>query len=118
MTDTFVASIEAIARVCHEANRAWCVANGDRSQPIWELAPEWQKSSAINGVAFHLDCPDADASASHNAWFKEKQDAGWVYGEVKDPVAKTHPCMVPFEQLPREQQLKDHLFKAIVTALK
>jgi hypothetical protein len=46
----------------------------------------------------------------------EKVAAGWVYGEVKDPDAKppTHPCIVPFEELPPEQQFKDVLFKTIV----
>jgi hypothetical protein len=48
---------------------------------------------------------------------KEKVDNGWVFGEVKDAEAKTHPCIVPFEQLPVEQQAKDYLFKGIVHAL-
>jgi hypothetical protein len=48
---------------------------------------------------------------------KAKLSQGWRYGEVKDAVAKTHPCMVPFEQLPVEQQAKDRLLLAIVKAL-
>ena len=31
--------------------------------------------------------------------------------------AKTHPCMMPFNELPREQQMKDRLFIGIVRAL-
>ena len=42
---------------------------------------------------------------------------GWVYGEVKDPVKKEHPCLVAFEELPVEQQAKDYIFKAVVDAL-
>jgi hypothetical protein len=42
---------------------------------------------------------------------------GWVYGETKDPVAKTHPCLVAYNDLPIEQQVKDHLFRAVVKAL-
>jgi hypothetical protein len=49
---------------------------------------------------------------------KQKVDEGWVYGAVKDPEAKTHPCIVPFDQLPREQQAKDFIFRAVVHALK
>ena len=105
-----------IARVCHEANRAWCEANGDFSQPNWEAAPDWQKESAMNGVAFHRANPDAGDSASHDNWMAEKVAAGWVYGEVKDPDAKTHPCIVPFGELPRHQQIKDAIFRAIVHA--
>lgn len=106
-----------VAQVAHEANRAWCLANGDTSQPSWENAPDWQRESAINGVHFHIDNTEAGDSASHDNWMDEKRAAGWVYGEVKDPDAKTHPCMLPFEQLPPEQQAKDRLFRAIVHAL-
>ncbi|MEL7299392.1 MAG: RyR domain-containing protein [Pseudomonadota bacterium] len=108
--------IEATARVAHEANRAWCAANGDMSQPEWEAAPEWQKNSAMDGVRFHMENPNAGDSASHDNWMRHKEGGGWVYGEVKDDEAKTHPCMVPFDQLPRDQQIKDALFRAIVHA--
>ena len=106
-----------IAKICHEANKALCETQGDNSQPSWAEAPSWQKDSAFNGVRFHKDNPDADASASHENWLKEKEADGWKYGLVKDPEKKEHPCCVPFEELPTEQQVKDHLFKAIVRAL-
>lgn len=110
-------TIEQIARICHEANTALCVGIGDYSQTSWDEAPEWQRTSAVGNVRFHLNNPDAPASASHENWMREKLDGGWQYGEVKDADARTHPCIVPFEQLPPEQQAKDHLFKAIVDAL-
>ena len=109
---------EYIARVCHEVNRGYCQALGDNSQPAWESAPEWQRSSAINGALLHLHNPDAGAEASHEAWMAEKVAAGWVYGETKDPERKTHPCLLPFNQLPREQQAKDFIFRAVVHALR
>ena len=109
--------IESIARVAHEANRAWCAANGDMSQPAWHNAPDWQKTSAINGVKFHIDNPDAGPSASHDAWLEEKRENGWKYGPVKDPDKKEHPCFMPFDDLPPDQQAKDRLFTSIVHAL-
>lgn len=110
--------IEAIARVCHELNRAYCIALGDYSQDSWEVAPDWQRKSAINGVTFHLENPNAGPSASHDSWLEEKRADGWKYGPKKDPVARTHPCFVPFEELPIEQQLKDKLFSQTVEALR
>jgi hypothetical protein len=109
---------EDIARIAHEVNREWCAFNGDTSQPSWENAPEWQRTSAINGVQFHLANPGAGDSASHDSWMREKLAAGWVFGYLKDPEASppTHPCLVPFEDLPREQQFKDRLFRTIVHA--
>lgn len=110
-----------IARICHEANRAWCEINGDRSQPSWEHAPVWQKDSALNWVWFHINnpTPTAGPEGSHENWMREKSENGWTYGETKDPNADppTHPCMVPFRALPIDQQVKYVIFHGIVHAM-
>jgi len=106
-----------IARACHEVNRAYCQALGDMSQPAWEDAPQWQKDSALLGVNLHVVDPNAGPEASHKSWMAQKVAEGWVYGPVKDPALKQHPCLVPFDQLPREQQAKDFIFRAVVHAL-
>lgn len=107
----------AIARVCHEANRAYCETIGDTSQRPWLEAEEWQRESAIQGVTFALASPSAPACAQHDAWVADKRAAGWTYGPVKDAAKKQHPCIVPYAELPVEQRRKDALFKAIVRAL-
>lgn len=112
-----VFDVETVARIAHEANRALCLSQGDHSQPAFLAAPTWQQDSALNGVRFHLDNPDASPSASHDNWMAEKVADGWIYGETKDPAAKMHPCIVPYEELPAAQQAKDHLFRGIVHAL-
>jgi hypothetical protein len=106
-----------VAKVCHEANKALCESQGDTSQVSWAKAPMWQRQSAVSGVTFNLENPDAPASASHDNWLKEKKIDGWIYGPIKDESVKTHPCCVPYSELPVEQQAKDHLFKVIVGAL-
>jgi hypothetical protein len=111
-------TIEKIAQVAHEVNKAYCEAIGDNTQTSWADAPAWQKESAVLGVMFHVEHPDAGADASHNSWMKQKVDTGWKYGEVKDPENKLHPCIVPFDQLPKEQQAKDFLFRQVVQSLK
>lgn len=109
--------IEQVARICHEANRAYCQSIGDNSQPTWEHAPQWQRDSAINGVKFHVAHLAAGTkpapSASHEAWLAEKRADGWKFGPVKDAAKKEHPCFIPYEGLPIEQRLKDYLFAAI-----
>ena len=107
---------EFCAKICHEANKAFCESIGDFSQLSWEDAPDWQKQSAINGVSFHVDNENTNPSDSHISWSKEKIADGWVYGDIKDAEKKTHPCLVPYEQLPVEQQSKDYIFKGIVDA--
>lgn len=102
------------ARASHEANKAYCESIGDTSQPSWDDAPDWQTASALNGVEFVLNNPYASSSSSHNSWLAEKERDGWVYGPVKDADKKTHPCFVPYSDLPKEQQFKDALFQAVV----
>lgn len=109
--------VEAIAKVCHEANRAYCQTIGDDSQLTWEEAPVWQKESAMNGVEFHVKNSDSTPEDSHNNWLKEKEKDGWKYGEVKDVDKKEHPCMVPYDQLPYNQKVKDALFISIIRAI-
>ena len=109
--------LDKIARVCHEVNRAYCQAFGDNSQPAWEDAPEWQRASARMGVDLHT-MGDFGPEASHISWMKQKIDDGWKWGAAKNPDTKEHPCLVPFDQLPRDQQAKDFIFRAVVHALR
>lgn len=109
---------DQIAEVCHEVNRAYCEALGDQSQLPWSEAPEWQKSSARNGVELHIENPDAGPEQSHESWLEQKRAEGWTYGPVKDPAKKEHPCFVRFNELPTHQQAKDYIFRAIVHSLK
>lgn len=109
--------IQDIARVTHEANAAYCRAIGDDSQPPWDDAPRWQRESAVAGVQFVLAHPNAGDSAQHDQWMEQKRVNGWTWGPEKNADYKEHPCMVPFEQLPVEQQAKDRLFRAVVLAL-
>ena len=111
-------AVEQIAIMTHQANKTWCELNNDFSQKNWNEAEQWQRDSAIKGVQFRLDNPKAGHDAQHNSWMQEKINDGWIYGETKDAETKTHPCIVPFEQLPEFQKTKDALFCAIVDALK
>lgn len=111
-------TIDQIAESCHEANRVYCQSIGDDSQLPWDEAPQWQRDSACNGVRFRLNNPDSLPSASHDNWWKEKIEAGWVYGPVKDETLKQHPCCVSYEELPEAQRLKDGIFQTVVDSLK
>jgi RyR domain len=111
-------NVEAIARICHEANRAYCATIGDHSQKEWEDAEQWQRDSACQGVEYAITNPNATAADQHQAWVDAKAADGWSYGPVKDPAKKQHPCMIPYCHLPVEQRTKDHLFKAIVAVFR
>jgi len=105
------------ARVCHEANRAIQLNTGDPNpSPPWEVAPNSQKKSAVDGVVKALN--GATPEQLHESWCDFKVADGWKYGAVKDEEAKTHPCLVNYEQLPEEQKLKDHVFHSIVNTFR
>lgn len=95
------------------ANRAYCIARGDMSQPTWKAAPEWQKASARLGVEAALRL-EQTPKKSHEGWLAQKLAEGWKYGPVKDPVKKEHPCILPYDDLPAFQKLKDDIFIATV----
>lgn len=100
------------AQAAHEMNRVYCRALGDVSQTMWDDAPLWQQESALKGVdgVFAGNGP----GASHESWLAEKNATGWKHGPVKDADKKEHPCMVPFNELPNDQQQKDVVFVATV----
>lgn len=105
-------TVEEIAKECHEANRHYCESIGDNSQVEWDKAEDWQKESAINGVRFYNS--DITPEQQHEAWMKDKKEAGWKYGKEKDAKKKTHPCMVPYDKLPEDQKLKDEIFQSVI----
>ncbi|KKM95792.1 hypothetical protein LCGC14_1184530 [marine sediment metagenome] len=114
-------SITEIAEIAHEANRIYCRSLGDYSQLPWDFCEQWQRDTVLNGVRAIKNGLVKEPSQSHENWLKCKEGEGWVYGEKKN-INKmfgrlTHPCMVPFDKLPLEQQMKDHLFFVIVTTL-
>ena len=109
--------IEFIAKKAHEVNFAYCRAIGDPAQH-WDEAPDALKESVRSGVKMHLDKPDTTPEESHKAWLDFKAKDGWKYGPQKDFDAKTHPCFLPYNELPVRQRAKDYIFKAVVEQLK
>lgn len=107
----------AIARVIYEANRAYALTLGDTSFGPFDDAPDWQIETILKGIDAFTSGEVIAPHESHDSWLREKVATGWSYGPVKDAEAKTHPCMLPYDELPASQRRKDHLFLAIVRAL-
>lgn len=110
-------TIENIAQVVHEINKAFCESLGDHSLLSWEQTSNDIKDIVISGVRFHLEYPFASADASHNNWMAQKIAQGWVYGPVKDAVRKQHPSIAPFDQLSLPERQKDVLVMQTVHSL-
>ena len=112
-------SPEDIARVCHEANRALTHLLQDvPMQPWWDEIDPDMRASVIKGVEYALEHVEATPEDMHRAWCDERRRQGWTYGETKDPIAKTHPALKDFADLPPGVRSKDAVFRAIIKALR
>lgn len=105
-----------IAQVCHAANREYCLTQGHDVAHRWHDTSDEMRASAIDGVEYH-QFGDHTPEEAHEHWLARKTDEGWTHGSVMNREAKVHPCLLPYHQLPSDQQAKDALFIAIVRAL-
>jgi hypothetical protein len=111
-----VYSDEQIARVVHAANAELQAIQGDPapSQP-WDHESQELRQNVILGVRNARN--GMTPAEHHQSWVDDKAAHGWRYGASKDQLAKTHPCLVAYDQLPRDQRVKNVLFIAIVRAM-
>lgn len=40
----------------------------------------------------------------HEVWAKSRMEQGWIYGGVRNDEKKTHPCLVPYSELPETEK--------------
>lgn len=52
----------------------------------------------------------------HEVWVESRINQGWSYGEMRNDELKTHPCLVPYEELPEEE--KDYDRNTSISTLK
>jgi hypothetical protein len=71
----------------------------------------------VASVVAALADPERTPEQNHQGWYDRLIADGWQHGPVKDEPEKTHPDLVPFDQLPEHEKQKDGLFLAIVRAL-
>ena len=43
----------------------------------------------------------------HEVWSETRISQGWTYGPERNDELKTHPCLVPYEELPEEEKEYD-----------
>ena len=43
----------------------------------------------------------------HDVWAETRIKQGWTYGEQRNDTLKTHPCLVPYKELPDEEKVYD-----------
>ena len=43
----------------------------------------------------------------HEVWAETRINQGWTFGEKRNDDLKTHPCLIPYEELPEEEREYD-----------
>ena len=43
----------------------------------------------------------------HEVWAESRIEQGWSYGEERNDALKTHPCLIPYEELPEVEKAYD-----------
>ncbi len=59
-------------------------------------------------LPIELECLVEEMSKNvHEVWSETRISQGWKYGEQRNDELKTHPCLVPYEELPEEEKEYD-----------
>ena len=53
------------------------------------------------------DLVEAMAKNVHDVWAESRISQGWTYGPERNDALKTHPCLVPYEDLPEVEKAYD-----------
>lgn len=54
-----------------------------------------------------IELTEAMAQNVHEVWALGRVKEGWKYGETRNDELKTHPCLVPYEELPESEREYD-----------
>lgn len=59
-------------------------------------------------LPIELECLVEEMSKNvHEVWSETRIQQGWTFGEQRNDELKTHPCLVPYEELSEEEKEYD-----------
>ena len=111
---------EKIAKIIYEATRIEAKWSERSIVPEkWENRDEKFKKQFIDIIDKYLSQEKLPTpEEAHNSWVQSYIDMGWKYGEKRDVEKKTHPDILPFSQLPKDERDKDAIFLVVVWIVK
>ncbi len=106
---------EFIARMCHDVNRVYSSSINDNLEScLWDDLDKAEQQSVIGGVRYVAQHNgELTPKMMHDEWVNDKRRRGWVYGAAKNYKNKTHPNLMPYNQIHKTQQAKDEMFLTI-----
>jgi ryanodine receptor 2 len=64
----------------------------------------------VSGVTLSpeiLELTEYLAKNTHEVWASQRMREGWTFGERRDDAARTHPSLIPYEDLPESEKEYD-----------
>lgn len=95
-----------------EEARRKAVIEAEDNEPMPEIRPYNPVLLDISQVAIPTNLEpliETIAEFVHNQWAAQRIADGWTYGPQRDDVKKTHPCLVPYKDLPESEKQYDKL---------
>lgn len=107
-----MSSTERAAEFVYNGARLVNIATDAPINPVpWEDREEAFKTQFLKVIEVQMGPNRSrDAAQLHDSWWRAYAEMGWNYGEKHDPVAKTHPDMIPYDELGEKEQAKDGQF--------
>ena len=81
----------------------------------WEQRDEKFRKQFVDIIKKYLSMEKLPTpEEAHDSWMDAYFKMGWTYGEVRDMEKKTHPDLLPFNELGQAERDKDAIFLAFV----
>lgn len=102
--------LHKICEDTHEVIRTYSRTHNEYTALPWKQVDLNDKLSLLKDVIEVMNNPEKTPREAHETWMNNKLADGWVFGREKSVKGKTHPCLVPYDELPEYQRFKDDLF--------
>ena len=109
-----------IAAVAYGAIREYRLSVEGVETPPWDALCIGVQNEVIRTVEAEVAAQSQALSVAdrHHLWVHERIQQGWVYGAVLSTEHRTHPHLLPYQDLPRPQLDRDRLLISVISALK
>ena len=98
-----------IVEAIHNINKVLQKLNGEETREFGNLYPD-EYIMLSDAVENEFKNPCTKEGEAHQRWIDSKVADGWKFGKEKCTVRKTHPQLIPFEELDPINIAKDSLF--------
>lgn len=72
-----------------------------------EYTPDPLDLSGISLPDELIGLTESIAENVHEVWAAHRINEGWKYGPERSDILKTHPCLVPYDELPEYEKQYD-----------